>query len=1077
MLNRSLRIPSVVLFVLGFFQFVSSSVHAASSNIAVGQTYSLSVTADGTAPFSYQWYHDGVAMSGATGSVYSGTVKAADAGAYYTTVSNAAGSATSDVVTLTIVSLPVFTTQPVGQTVTAGSSVMFTAAASGTPSPTYQWRKNNVTISGATAASYSISLTTTADAGSYTVVATNAAGSVTSSAAILTVNALNTAPTVTAISDQATSQGSVVGPLSFTIGDGQTAAGSLTVTGNSSNIALIPAGNIVFGGSGANRTVTLTPVAGQTGAAKVTVYVSDGTLTASTAFTMSVNSNGTQTQTVSNAAALTIPLIGPASTYPSKVVVAGTSGTISAVSVQINGLSHSWASDVDVLLVSPTGQKIILMAKAGPGAVSGATLTFSDTATVSLPQSSALASGIFSPTSYKSPAISFTAPAPAAPYDSTFATLIGQAANGTWSLFVMDDGNGDQGSVAGGWTLTLGTTGNNAIAPTISTIASQSGTSGLTTGAIPFTVGDSDTPLSSLALTATSSNTSIVPNTNIVFSGSGANRTVAVTPVSGKTGLVNITLTVSDGSLAASSSFPLAVNDATVAPVITQQPGSQTVNVGSSVTFTTAATGTPTPAYQWKLNGATIPGATGATLNLSNVQTANAGNYTVLATNSAGSATSNVATLTVNPLTVAPVITAQPGNQTVTAGSAVTLTASASGTPTPTYQWKKDGVAISGAIGASYTIGSATSASAGTYSVVASNSAGSATSSGAVLTVNAAAKGPVITSQPASQAVKKGGTVTFTVVATGTPAPTYQWRRYGNAIEGATGAAYSISNLISSNAGIYSVVVTNSNGSVTSGNAVLTVTSTAAALPLVDFNADNKTDLIWQNVLTGELNVWFMNGTTMDDAVSLGSFDSNWKIGAVADFNADGSPDFFCQNTSTGEWCICLLSGLTVSSKVSLGVQPLNSRVCGAGDFNGDNRPDLVVQDTATGKVSIWLMSGTQPTSVVSIGTAAANWQVCGVGDFDVNGKSDLVLQNSLTGKLNLWYLTGTKITWKTGSTTLAPECQVCGTGDFNGDGRYDLLSQNVLTGECEILIMGSNNGVTSRLSLGTQPIEWVIRN
>ena len=124
MFNRSSsRISSVVFFISGFFQFICTSVHAATNNIAVGQTYSLSVTADGSSPFSYQWYHDGVAISGMTGSVYSGTAKATDAGAYYATVSNAAGSATSDTVALAVVALPVFTTQPLSQTVTAGSSV------------------------------------------------------------------------------------------------------------------------------------------------------------------------------------------------------------------------------------------------------------------------------------------------------------------------------------------------------------------------------------------------------------------------------------------------------------------------------------------------------------------------------------------------------------------------------------------------------------------------------------------------------------------------------------------------------------------------------------------------------------------------------------------------------------------------------------------------------------------------------------------------------------------------------------------------------------------------------------------
>ena len=96
--------------------------------------------------------------------------------------------------TLTPATAPAFTTQPASQTVTVGTAATFTAAASGTPVPTYQWKKDGTTISGATSASYNIASTAMTDAGSYTVVATNAAGSVTSAAATLTVNA---APTPT----------------------------------------------------------------------------------------------------------------------------------------------------------------------------------------------------------------------------------------------------------------------------------------------------------------------------------------------------------------------------------------------------------------------------------------------------------------------------------------------------------------------------------------------------------------------------------------------------------------------------------------------------------------------------------------------------------------------------------------------------------------------------------------------------------------------------------------------------------------------------------------------------------------
>src|SRR5207244_215135 len=80
-----------------------------------------------------------------------------------------------------------------------------------------------------------------------------------------------------------------VGPITFTVGDVDTALASLTVSGSSSNPALVPNGNIVFGGSGANRTVTITPAANQTGVATLTVAVSDGQLSTSTSFQLTVN--------------------------------------------------------------------------------------------------------------------------------------------------------------------------------------------------------------------------------------------------------------------------------------------------------------------------------------------------------------------------------------------------------------------------------------------------------------------------------------------------------------------------------------------------------------------------------------------------------------------------------------------------------------------------------------------------------------------------------------------------------------------------------------------------------------------
>ncbi len=268
---------------------------------------------------------------------------------------------------------------------------------------------------------------------------------------------------------------------------------------------------------------------------------------------------------------------------------------------------------------------------------------------------------------------------------------------------------------------------------------------------------------------------------------------------------------------------------ANTAPSITSQPSGQTITVGSSVTFTVAASGTPTPTYQWNKGGVPIGGATGTSYTIAAVANVDAGTYTATATNVAGTATSNGATLTVQtapPPNTAPAITTPPSSQTVTTGNPVTFTVAASGNPTPTYQWNKGGVPIGGATSTTYTIAAVASGDAGTYTATATNSAGTATSSGATLTVQAAPPtnvAPTITTQPSSQSVTTGGSVTFTVAASGTPTPTYQWSKGGVAIGGATSSSYTIAAAASGDAGSYTATATNVAGTATSSSATLTV--------------------------------------------------------------------------------------------------------------------------------------------------------------------------------------------------------------------------------------------------------------
>lgn len=186
-----------------------------------------------------------------------------------------------------------------------------------------------------------------------------------------------------------------------------------------------------------------------------------------------------------------------------------------------------------------------------------------------------------------------------------------------------------------------------------------------------------------------------------------------------------------------SSIFPYTVivsGAAATGPTLTAQPASQSATAGSTVTFSVTATGSPAPAYQWRKDGANIPGATNAQLSLPNVQAADAGSYSVVVSNAAATVFSAAAVLTVVSTAGPPAITAQPAAQYMSAGASVTLTVAASG-PGVNYQWKKAGVDIAGATNATYTIANASASAMGFYSVTASNASGAVDSNVAIVTV------------------------------------------------------------------------------------------------------------------------------------------------------------------------------------------------------------------------------------------------------------------------------------------------------------------------------------------------------
>lgn len=156
--------------------------------VGLGENRAISALVLG-AGGTYQWRKDGQVLAGSpfVGSLSLTGMRPEDAGTYTLTVTNAYGTATSSPITVIAGVRPQFTREPTSVAAVAGQGATFTAAATGNPTPGYQWRKNGVTIVGATNASYTIPVVDASHAGEYAVIAFNAAGGTTSSAATLTV--------------------------------------------------------------------------------------------------------------------------------------------------------------------------------------------------------------------------------------------------------------------------------------------------------------------------------------------------------------------------------------------------------------------------------------------------------------------------------------------------------------------------------------------------------------------------------------------------------------------------------------------------------------------------------------------------------------------------------------------------------------------------------------------------------------------------------------------------------------------------------------------------------------------------
>ncbi len=260
--------------------------------------------------------------------------------------------------------------------------------------------------------------------------------------------------------------------------------------------------------------------------------------------------------------------------------------------------------------------------------------------------------------------------------------------------------------------------------------------------------------------------------------------------------------------------------------------------VGTAITpIAFTVTGATVPAGSFRVSGTIPPGLTVTGANASGVLNGTngtitgtptaAGNYTIslLAYERANAAGDSFGPTQIGFIisagtTAVPVITTQPASQSVSAGASVTLSVVATGSPAPTYQWRKNGTLLSGATSATLTISNAQAADAGSYTVVVTNSVGIITSNAATLSVAGAAL--ALTAQPQSQYVAAGATATLSVAATGTGLA-YQWKKDGAPLAGATNAALVLAGASADSMGFYAVSVRGDAGSVESAVATVTV--------------------------------------------------------------------------------------------------------------------------------------------------------------------------------------------------------------------------------------------------------------
>lgn len=438
----------------------------------------------------------------------------------------------------------------------------------------------------------------------------------------LAVTGVNDAPTISAVSSITSQEDAVIGPIAVSINDAESPGSSLILTATSRSQTIIADADIVIGGSGSNRTITLTPAANVTGGpTTITLTVSDGTTSTSTTFDVTITASNdapTITPISSVTTAEDTPVgpiaftVGDVDTSASDLIVTATSSDealIRSADIIITGSGANRSISFSPVSQANGGPATITVRVSDGVHFTETTFGVTVTATNDAPTLTTIGHQTANEDTPVGP-LSFSID----DVDSDPGDLVVTASSSNQALISDADivltGTGANRAIAftptananGIATITLtvsdGTTSTsntfdvtvNAVddAPTISGIANITTTEDTASEAESFTIADIDNTISAVNVTVASSNQSVVRDSDIVISGTGANRTISFTPVASISGEAEITVTVESNGAVATQSFTATVTPANDTPTISPIPN-QTIeedNTSSAILFT-----------------------------------------------------------------------------------------------------------------------------------------------------------------------------------------------------------------------------------------------------------------------------------------------------------------------------------------------------------------------------------------------------------------------------------------------------------------------------------------------------------